>query len=99
MKLYRVDEGVVVEDEGSAYLCEDEWNELLNRNDLLREDFFLRDNPFRSSHIYNPDEPWVGSGAENPSMVLIRGVYYLLFSYNYWISPNYSTASAMCAGQ
>jgi 2-dehydro-3-deoxy-D-arabinonate dehydratase len=36
VKLYRVDEGVVVEDEGGAYLCEDAWNELLNREDLFR---------------------------------------------------------------
>ena len=35
MKLYRVDEGVIVEDEGGAYLCEDAWDELLNRDDLL----------------------------------------------------------------
>ena len=36
VKLYRVDEGVVVEDEGGAYLCEDAWDELLNRDDLFR---------------------------------------------------------------
>jgi 2-dehydro-3-deoxy-D-arabinonate dehydratase len=35
VKLYRVDEGVVVEDEGRAYLCEDAWDELLNRDDLF----------------------------------------------------------------
>ncbi|MFL6335560.1 MAG: fumarylacetoacetate hydrolase family protein [Pyrinomonadaceae bacterium] len=35
MKLYRVDEGVIVEDSGGAYLCEDEWDELLNRDDLF----------------------------------------------------------------
>ena len=36
MKLYRVGEGVIVEDEGGAYLCEDAWDELLNRDDLFR---------------------------------------------------------------
>src|SRR5215208_3233662 len=36
MRLYRVDEGVIVEDEGRAYLCEDAWDELLNRDDLFR---------------------------------------------------------------
>ena len=35
MKLYRVDQGVIVEDEGGAHLCEDEWDELLNRDDLF----------------------------------------------------------------
>jgi 2-dehydro-3-deoxy-D-arabinonate dehydratase len=35
VKLYRVVEGVVVEDEGVAYLCEDAWDELLNRDDLF----------------------------------------------------------------
>jgi 2-dehydro-3-deoxy-D-arabinonate dehydratase len=36
VKLYRVVEGVVVEDEGTAYLCVDAWDELLNRDDLFR---------------------------------------------------------------
>ena len=36
MKLYRVDEGVIVEDEGGAYLCEDAWDELFNRDELFR---------------------------------------------------------------
>ena len=36
VKLYRVDEGAVVEDEGGAYFCEGAWDELLNRDDLLR---------------------------------------------------------------
>ena len=36
MKLYRVDEGVIVEDEGGAYLCEDAWDELFNRDDLFK---------------------------------------------------------------
>ena len=36
VKLYRVDEGVVVEDGGRAYLYEDDWDELLNRDDLFR---------------------------------------------------------------
>jgi 2-dehydro-3-deoxy-D-arabinonate dehydratase len=36
VKLYRVDEGVIVEDGGGAYLCEDAWDELLNRDDLFR---------------------------------------------------------------
>jgi 2-dehydro-3-deoxy-D-arabinonate dehydratase len=35
VKLYRVVEGVVVEDGGGAYLCEEDWDELLNRDDLL----------------------------------------------------------------
>lgn len=35
MKLYRVDEGVIVEDEGGAYLCEAAWDELFNREDLF----------------------------------------------------------------
>ena len=35
MKLYRIGEGVVVEDGGGAYLCEDAWDELLNRDDLF----------------------------------------------------------------
>src|SRR5215203_4446491 len=35
VKLYRVDEGVVVEDAGRAYLYEDDWDELLNRDDLF----------------------------------------------------------------
>jgi len=35
VKLYRIGEGVVVEDGGGAYLCEDAWDELLNRDDLF----------------------------------------------------------------
>jgi 2-dehydro-3-deoxy-D-arabinonate dehydratase len=35
VKLYRVDEGVVIEDEGRAYLYEDDWDDLLNRDDLF----------------------------------------------------------------
>ena len=33
-KPYRVDAGVIVEEEGRAYLCEDAWDELINREDL-----------------------------------------------------------------
>ena len=36
MKLYRVDEGVVVEDGSGAYLIEDDWDELLNRGNLFK---------------------------------------------------------------
>jgi 2-dehydro-3-deoxy-D-arabinonate dehydratase len=36
VKLYRVDEGVIVEDGGGAYLCEDAWDELFNRDDLFK---------------------------------------------------------------
>ena len=36
VRLYRVEEGAVVEDESGAYLCEDAWDELLNRDDLFR---------------------------------------------------------------
>jgi 2-dehydro-3-deoxy-D-arabinonate dehydratase len=36
VKLYRVDEGVVVENDGGAYFCEEDWDELLNRDDLFR---------------------------------------------------------------
>jgi hypothetical protein len=35
VKLYRVNEGVIVEDGGAAYLCEDAWDELFNRSDLF----------------------------------------------------------------
>ncbi|MBV9924365.1 MAG: fumarylacetoacetate hydrolase family protein [Acidobacteria bacterium] len=35
VKLYRVEDGAVVEDENGAYLCEDAWDELLNRDDLF----------------------------------------------------------------
>jgi 2-dehydro-3-deoxy-D-arabinonate dehydratase len=34
VKLYRVDEGVIVEDEGVGYFSEEDWDELLNRDDL-----------------------------------------------------------------
>jgi 2-dehydro-3-deoxy-D-arabinonate dehydratase len=36
VKLYRVDEGVVVEDGSGAYLIEDDWDELLNRGNLFK---------------------------------------------------------------
>ena len=52
MKLYRVDEGVIVEDEGGAYLCEDAWDELFNRDDLFR---------YMKSLLVEPDLPAVGS--------------------------------------
>ena len=35
MKLYRVAEGVIVQDGGGAYLCEEAWDELINRDDLF----------------------------------------------------------------
>ena len=53
VKLYRVDEGVIVEDEGGAYLCEDAWDELLNRDDVFR---YLR------SLLDESELPTVGGG-------------------------------------
>ena len=35
MKLYRVEEGVIVESGPRAYSFETDWDELINRNDLL----------------------------------------------------------------
>ena len=48
------------------------------------------------TNIYNPDQPWVGLGAENPEMVQVDGLYYLFFSYNYWESADYATGMARC---
>ena len=53
MKLYRVDEGVIVEDEGGTYLCEDAWDELLNRDDLFR---------YLKSLLEESELPTVGDG-------------------------------------
>jgi hypothetical protein len=49
-------------------------------------------------NVYNPDQPWIGLGVENPNMTVINGIYYLFFSYDYWSSPSYSTGYAVCDG-
>jgi hypothetical protein len=49
-------------------------------------------------NVFNPDQAWMGSGVENPTMAMIGGVYYLFFSYNYWDSAYYSSGYATCLG-
>jgi 2-dehydro-3-deoxy-D-arabinonate dehydratase len=52
VKLYRVDEGVIVEGGGGAHLIEDDWDELLNRANLFR---------YLKSLLEGSDLPTVGA--------------------------------------
>jgi len=51
--------------------------------------------PFR---IFGPDEPWQGTIVEAPDLVLVRGVYYLFYSGNWFNSASYAIGVATCAG-
>ncbi|HVM27479.1 MAG TPA: glycoside hydrolase family 43 protein, partial [Mycobacteriales bacterium] len=43
-------------------------------------------------------QAWEGPMIENPSMVLYRGRYYLLYSANNWWTGAYATGYALCSG-
>lgn len=48
--------------------------------------------------LLNPDADWIGTGVENPSMIVLATVHVLLFSAQFWETDRYLTAWAACAG-
>ena len=91
-----IDPSVFVDRDGApSLLWKNEGSEQIFSQSLSPDGSKLIGSPV---NIYNPDQPWIGSGVENPSMVLINGVYYLFFSYDYWSSASYSTGYAVCDG-
>ena len=44
------------------------------------------------------DQDWEEPLVENPSLVLHNGVYYLIYSANWWEGGNYALGYAICAG-
>jgi beta-xylosidase len=55
----------------------------------------LLDEPVR---LISRDQEWERPLVENPSLVLDDGVYYLLYSGNWWEGGNYALGFAVCAG-
>ena len=45
-----------------------------------------------------PDRPWQGTIVEAPDMVLVGGAYWLVYSANWYNSPDYAIGAARCAG-
>jgi hypothetical protein len=50
------------------------------------------------TRIFGPDEPWQGRIVEAPDLVLVRGLYYLFYSGNWFNQPAYAIGVAPCAG-
>ena len=48
--------------------------------------------------LMSPDEPWQGTIVEAPDMVHVNGVYWLLYSGNWFNQPAYGIGVAFCAG-
>jgi hypothetical protein len=47
--------------------------------------------------IFGPDEPWQGHIVEAPQMVLVKGIYYLIYSGGWFNNPGYAIGVARCA--
>jgi len=50
------------------------------------------------SPLLSPDRPWQGSIVEAPDMVALNGAYWLVYSANWYNSPDYAIGAARCAG-
>lgn len=50
------------------------------------------------SELLQPDEPWQGTIVEAPDMVKANGVYWLVYSGNWFNTPDYAIGAARCAG-
>jgi glycosyl hydrolase family 43 len=51
-----------------------------------------------ATRIFGPDEPWQGTIVEAPDLVLVRGVYQLFYSGNWFNQAGYAIGVARCAG-
>ena len=45
-----------------------------------------------------PDRPWQGTIVEAPDMVEVDGAYWVVYSANWYNSPDYAVGAARCAG-
>ena len=50
------------------------------------------------SLLLSPDEAWQGTIVEAPDMVEVDGTYWVVYSANWYNSPNYAIGVARCAG-
>jgi len=48
--------------------------------------------------LLHPDELWEGTIVEAPDMVEVGGVYWMIFSGNWFNQPDYAIGAASCAG-
>ena len=50
------------------------------------------------SALMTPDRPWQGTIVEAPDMVEVGGAYWVVYSANWYNSPDYAVGAARCAG-
>lgn len=50
------------------------------------------------SVLLAPDRPWQGTIVEAPDMVEVNGAFWLVYSANWYNSPDYAIGAARCAG-
>jgi hypothetical protein len=50
------------------------------------------------TRIFGPDEPWQGTIVEAPDMVLVKGIYWLFYSGNWFNESAYAIGFARCTG-
>ena len=50
------------------------------------------------SPLLTPDRPWQGTIVEAPDMVRVGDAYWLVYSANWYNSPDYAVGAARCAG-
>jgi beta-xylosidase len=48
--------------------------------------------------LLSPDRPWQGTIVEAPDMVEVGGAYWVVYSANWYNSPDYAVGAARCAG-
>lgn len=96
-----IDPEPFVDDDGALYLI---WKSDANALELDAWIYSQRLSDDGRSLIGEPvrlitrDQDWEEPLVENPSMVLHDGVYYLIYSANWWESPNYALGYAICEG-
>ncbi len=50
------------------------------------------------SELMPPDEPWQSTIVEAPDMVKVNGTYWVVYSGNWFNTPDYAIGAARCAG-
>lgn len=89
-----IDPSPFVDSDGAAYLTWRGANGISSQR-LAADGLRLEGDEHK---LVDVDQPWEGKVVEGPSMVHVRGRYFLFYSGNDWSSRNYAVGYAVCAG-
>lgn len=96
-----IDPEPFVDGDGMVYLIWKSDANALNRDPVIYSQRLSDDGRTllgEPSRLITRDQEWERPLVENPSMVLHDGVYYLIYSANWWQGANYALGYAVCDG-